>query len=487
MSVKLRSESSLSCRCFYMILILVLSILVVLFLSTSTSFLYSYREQLDSVVFQIIGREWLNGNIPYRDLWDLKGPLIFFVNALGFLLTGSRYGIVLIQTLFLFIFFLIVFRYYREKVSSLKSFIGIIIICCFLSVVYEGGNMVEEYLLPLLIFSFIKMNNWLNNVKEKNYDHKWQFALVYGITFGFSFLTRITNALPLCFGVLYIYVFSICKNEWKSFLWNLGAFLVGFILIVLPFLVYFLITDTINDYFATLDFGFRYLVQSTQTIDIKKFLIFNFPVLFLLLVITVETFFYRNYYKLLFWLLVVVVSLCWIIKSRGYSHYSIIFLPYMVISLYEMASLNNICRRLAVIFVLLFVVRGLKHDLSYYYRLDEVKASNYIMNKMINVIPANDRNDLCIYGEVIVSPYLYYGICPNKYFYLQEENACISPSYKEKMLKDLSKVSPKFVITISKDKLLKEILDSCYSVYYSEHNVMIYQKRNNEKLKSNYI
>ena len=140
-------------------------------------------------------------------------------------------------------------------------------------------------------------------------------------------------------------------------------------------------------------------------------------------------------------------------------------------------SLNNGLRRLALLFVFLFIVRGFKHNLSYFNRLDEVKASNHIIYKMINVIPVNDRNDLIIYGDII-TPYLYDEICPNKFFYLQDENACISPSYKEEMLKDFSSVSPKFVIIESKADNLKVTLDRRYKVYYSESNVMIYQKWN---------
>jgi len=413
--------------------------------------------------------------LPYRDLWDLKGPIIFFVNALGFLLTGSRYGILVIQAVFLFLSFYIVFNYYREKVSSLKALIGILLICCVLSVVYEGGNMVEEYLLPLLIYSFIQMNNWLNNVKEQKYNHKWHFALIYGISLGFSLLTRLTNALPLCFGVLYIAIFLICKREWRIFLRNLVAFIIGFVLIVFPFFVYFLITDIINDYFATLDFGFRYLVQSTQAVDIKKMVLFNFPVFFQIIVIAAGTIYTRNYQKLLFWLLVSFVSLYWIINSRGYYHYSIIFLPYMVISLYEIITLNTKCRRIALLILVLFIIRGLKHDLSYYNRLDDVKSSNLIVKRMVDMIPIEDRGDLIIYGDII-TPYLYYGIRPNKFFYLQEENAGISPLYKTEMLQDLVNVFPEYVITEGKSDSLKQILDKRYKIYYAESNVMIYKK-----------
>jgi len=43
----------------------------------------------DSGVFMYIGKGILSGNIPYRDYWDHKGPVIYFINALGMLLMNS--------------------------------------------------------------------------------------------------------------------------------------------------------------------------------------------------------------------------------------------------------------------------------------------------------------------------------------------------------------------------------------------------------------
>lgn len=36
--------------------------------------------ELDQSMFSIIGEGWSQGRLPYVDLWDSKGPIIFFVN-----------------------------------------------------------------------------------------------------------------------------------------------------------------------------------------------------------------------------------------------------------------------------------------------------------------------------------------------------------------------------------------------------------------------
>ena len=37
----------------------------------------------DQDFFQFAGKVWAEGGVPYRDIWDQKGPFIFFVNMLG--------------------------------------------------------------------------------------------------------------------------------------------------------------------------------------------------------------------------------------------------------------------------------------------------------------------------------------------------------------------------------------------------------------------
>src|SRR5580765_7577165 len=55
----------------------------------------------DSGVFLYVGWRFLNGDIPYRDVWDHKPPLIYFVDALGLTLTPhSLWGVWFLQFIF---------------------------------------------------------------------------------------------------------------------------------------------------------------------------------------------------------------------------------------------------------------------------------------------------------------------------------------------------------------------------------------------------
>ncbi len=53
----------------------------------------------DQDIFYVIGRNWAEGKLPYVTAWDSKGPYIFFFNMLGYLITKSDIGVVLLESI----------------------------------------------------------------------------------------------------------------------------------------------------------------------------------------------------------------------------------------------------------------------------------------------------------------------------------------------------------------------------------------------------
>ena len=79
------------------LLFLLSALMGVALFTESTSPLFS-GWGYDSAMFQTIGKYWVEGYLPYVDLYDHKGPMIFFINALGYGL-GGRNGVYIIQVL----------------------------------------------------------------------------------------------------------------------------------------------------------------------------------------------------------------------------------------------------------------------------------------------------------------------------------------------------------------------------------------------------
>src|SRR5688572_5278945 len=55
----------------------------------------------DQGVYLYIGEQILDGKIPYQDVWDHKGPLIYYINVLGLLIEDSVIGIWILEIIFL--------------------------------------------------------------------------------------------------------------------------------------------------------------------------------------------------------------------------------------------------------------------------------------------------------------------------------------------------------------------------------------------------
>src|SRR5690606_34163698 len=107
----------------------------------------------DATLFAYGGRLVRAGYIPYRDFWDNKPPLIFYIEALGYWVFGSTWlGPTLLQAL-VFLATVLAFAWFarrwiprgpRQRVAML----GLLTLGLNLPVfMMDGANLTETYLL----------------------------------------------------------------------------------------------------------------------------------------------------------------------------------------------------------------------------------------------------------------------------------------------------------------------------------------------------
>ena len=89
----------------------------VLTVCSKNSFLYPMNDWVDVNCFFTVGRGITHGLVPYRDLYDQKGPLLYFVYALAALISEHGFfGVFVIEAL-LFSLFL----YLGGRIAELLS------------------------------------------------------------------------------------------------------------------------------------------------------------------------------------------------------------------------------------------------------------------------------------------------------------------------------------------------------------------------------
>lgn len=171
------------------------SCLFVYVFSYSTSLRYDLLGG-DSAIFQVIGKYWAQGYLPYVDLFDLfdhKGALVFLINALGYAIY-PRAGVMVPQIICLYLSSLFVWRaielYWRGNVVKI-FFLALTLI--YYATHYQEGNHVTEYSVPFLSAAAYC---FLRSLKENTFPPLYGF--VYGLGFGACFLIRLSDAAQIC-------------------------------------------------------------------------------------------------------------------------------------------------------------------------------------------------------------------------------------------------------------------------------------------------
>ena len=485
---------------FYLLL---LAVIFVLLFSTTTSPVYYKPFSVDSAAFQLIGKYWNEGYLPYVDLWDLKGPAIFWINAVGYWMTGSALGVFIIQVFFLTGFLLVAYKMLMMEYSSKWASILTIVILIAGVFSYSDGNTVEEYALPFLMGSFYCLYRWGQyvSIEKTVVYHKPVWAFVYGVTFAFCLLTRVTNAVGMCFGVLVVLFYLICYGAWHNIFKNALAFILGCMLLIIPFAVYFASKGALYDlWYGTILYSIKYYENSSfnffslpwKSMIYMVTIWISYVLLFLIGIIKVF-FLKRQKIAGLLWLSVSIGTFLWIFTSNGFVHYNIIGIPYICIAMCELVHIKKrqskgvvrFLNAIAVMSVLLFCVQSVYISQKTFRLLlkIEVNVNNKAYEEILENVPKKEWDSLVAYN---VSPefYLYNGIRPcYKYFGFQDWEVRLNSEFRKLLREPFLSCEAKWIVVENYALCISDILRQHYElVYRSEFNpdFMLYKLKDME-------
>ncbi len=320
----------------------------------------------DSAIFQTIGKYWVEGYLPYVQAWDLKGPLVFLGNYLGYLLTGSHVGVFIVLSALLSLTFIGIYRLLREGFTRQWSCVLLLLPALTFSDNIHGGNRVEEFLLPLLTLAYLLMYRWLSAVSDEDtVKHPARYALVYGMVLGGALMSRLTNAVGVMGGVAVIMVWLMAHREWRNLGHNALAFIGGFAVPTVPFIIYFWWKDALFDmWYGTVLYNLDYTAASGNDKSLA-YLLAHYIDTWLLLGVAVAMLFLNPKRRLatIVWTVVAVCSLLWLLSGNAWIQYGLISLPLSAVSFLEMKNLlkavgerrKRVCRRAIAMVVVCYV------------------------------------------------------------------------------------------------------------------------------------
>ena len=230
---------------------------------SKNSFLYPMNDWGDVNCFFTVGRSLSEGKVMYRDIYEQKGILVYFVYAVAALISRTDFtGVFLIElicfTAYLYVGAECVLLYRKISKRALAAVMTVLAFSAAVSPAFSHGGSVEEFSLFMLAWSLLSV---LRAVKGTN-DIKNTYAFIIGLFAGISLWSKFTISsfyLGLCTGVAIYYA---RRKNTRQLLKNTAAFLLGTALVTVPLIWYFVRTDSLKAMFQTYFYNNIFLYPS---------------------------------------------------------------------------------------------------------------------------------------------------------------------------------------------------------------------------------
>lgn len=307
--------------------------------------IYRGIPDIDSSVFLYMGKMMHKGFVPYLDLFDHKGIVLYFIQYIGLAITpGSFLGVWILEFINI-----AVAIWFMNKIAGLftenKFLIYTSLLLTFFSSyhLFEGGNFTEEYALPWIAASLYIFLKYF-----KTYEYKFYEIIFLGIAFSTVLFLRINMIAVWIIFVPIILVCLIAKRKFKDIGICAGGFLAGVAIVCIPVLIYLLETgslmEMINSYVV---FNLKYATNTPTLKSVKEIVFFFLSNINMACFATLfAAFLFRKDKLYWFGVLSIVGTIPFVVMSgRYYRHYGIILIPLLIVPfICSLVSIDTVLR-----------------------------------------------------------------------------------------------------------------------------------------------
>ncbi len=223
--------------CAAELVFIALTAALVITLVSKCSPLYPCQDWVDPNTMFSLGRGMLKGLVPYRDLYEQKGPVILGMHALGALISFDDFrGIWLLEIAECFFFLLLLYRTARLFFGRRALLIvPLLALMTYISHSFAEGDSTEEFCLPLLDFALYM---GIKAVELKRLPSNSEGVWI-GIAAGCIFWSKYSMMGFYAGWFLYFLIHSIRSEKLPEFGRLLLSVLAGGITVSIPVIVYF--------------------------------------------------------------------------------------------------------------------------------------------------------------------------------------------------------------------------------------------------------
>lgn len=382
----------------YYCALLCVSAFMILIFSHTTSPLFP-APSLDSHIFQQIGLAILKGKLPYTDIFDHKGPYVFFHQALG-LFINRNWGIAFLQILSLFVTSV----YLSKAIQLITNSLVVSCICMalfyFSLFVYEFGNTVEDMSLPFIAFPLYAILKSM--VQDKG---KISLSLLFsiGICIGIVCFIRPNNIFPVLGALFFLLYINIKNKDFNYCLQGALSSVGGFVIAVMPCFIFFYFSKGkhgVEDMmYGSFYANFEYMQKSGDSWDIP-FAIKSFAPIAVMLLLTATGL--KRYPKLSISIILAYIFGSIVIGKLLYRHYFIVLSPLIPLTIALLMQNNKrlIYMSLCIVTLLVSSINPIYRSFDFFRRKqweDCIERRKQFVECVEKVIPNDERDRIWNY------------------------------------------------------------------------------------------
>lgn len=447
----------------------------------------------DSSMFMYYGFAMLDGRIPYTEIFDHKGPILFLVEYFGALLSpkGSFLGFWLLEILAWLSSFTFLYLTAKRIVGVNKALICLLSIIPFSIWSIQGGNLSEEFALPFISYALW----WFTHYATKKEKDNWIYATSLGITGALVFFMR-ANMVSVWFviGIYVIFVNAQAHTYRKLIVW-ISQVIIGGLAVTIPLITYGFLHGNLREaFYQSFILNSQYSSQvqggklSTFTYFMNHSLETIVGIVFVAFIVKFIIEIFDKNFSVYYLMIILYALINWytvIMSGNPFDHYSMTLIPIFLIS--AVLLINDIPLNfkqlliLQISLIIIIIFTGIQSVKTSIHRIDgrtntEKRFANYIANHgegdiYVHNIDANIYNLSQRYSNsrFYVLPMLEY----NKHNDLSEE---FMMSFKNN--------KPQFIVTADLkndwrfNHFLRKVIRSDYKLCQYENGMYLYEKRN---------
>ena len=424
------------------IIILLSASVVCITICSKSSPIYPFNDWVDINCFFTVGKSVANGRIMYKDIFEQKGPLLYFLYSVIYYISSDTFlGAYIVEIASFFSFLVITYKILLlicdEKIIYLIPLAAAFI--CSTPAMSHGGSA-EELCIPIIILPYYFGIDAIIQKKELT-PVKW---FIIGVSSGMVLWIKFTM-LGFYFGFgLFFLIHYLVNRKFSHLIKSLFSLIAGISFVSIPIFIYFIMNNAVSDLFTVYFYDniFMYSVGNNSGIIVK--IINNiftglkiFTNSFKIGVIVILLGFFGVYYinKKVFLLSVITFFFSFVfiyIGGREISYYSFIFslfIPFGIAFIYMglipiLKTLKNksikmnfpLSKKICILsgYIIIFVAMFMMSSNIYLLKYKQSDMPQYKFNKIIS---QSKNPTLLNYGFLDGGFYTVSGIVPNCRFF----------------------------------------------------------------------